>query len=228
MNFTNSTKSITPISIPYILYSSFKEMACLFSIITNLINIFVFVNPKLNNPIYSYMLTISTTNFIYMSLCLLGVIISTCTSCQLNTTYFGSFYTIASTFYFTSSLALFRILVEVCVSLSTYCTLKNFTWMNRVSYKLILPCLFIFSLIAYGQQPFSYEIVNTNINDMTFTTKTSWFGNTVMGKMWAIIQASTRIFLIVCVLSLLNSLNLYEFYKRFKGRKQSKYLIILK
>lgn len=204
-----------------------KVIICVFGILTNTINIFVFANPKLSSASYRCMLINSITNLSYLTINLMAVFFYLCNTCQSSTTYFAALFSILVFFYFSSCLAVFRIMIEIVLSLYTYCILTNrAAWIERVALKRLVYVLFVASLIIYGHQPFAYQInqratrFTQGDNDVkvVYTVKASEFGNSVIGKMCAIFQASIRIFLILVVLTFLNLLNLVSFRKRYENR----------
>jgi hypothetical protein len=194
-----------------------------FGTIANFINICVFLNPKLKDLSYTYMIAISSANLAYQGLLFVSTFFSICLICPTYQSYFSALYSLAIGLYFTSCLAIFRIAVEVTLSLHTYCVLTNRTnWITtRFSSKIILTSLFVASVLIYGQVPFANSIVATNTTELvvTYATQTNDFGNSVLGKTIAIVNTSTRLSLAVIVLTIVNVLNLIEFRKRFKSRR---------
>lgn len=219
MNSTNSS-TVNNANVIWV-YTWTKVLACFFGILTNLINTLVFANrKKLKNQNYVYMLSNSIVNLIYLIISLMGSFFTNCSVCDSSTTYFATLYSIGAIYYFTSCLAIFRILVEIVLSANTYCILTNSTWLSKLSPKLVLPILFVVALLVYAQQPFANQIFASSQGEK-YAIRASDFGNSVLGKTIAIIQASFRILLIVIVLNFLNIANLYKFRKRFNAKKYS-------
>lgn len=195
-------------------------------VLTNFINICIFISPKLKDISYKYMLVNSITNFFYLVFCFMGLFFSSCinVNCHSSQTLFATIYTISIINYFTSSLAIFRILIEVTLSLHTYCILTQQKWLTKVSYKLILLILFIISLLFYLEQLFAYSIVTIMSDDdeqrsVVYTSVDNSFGTSALGKSIAVVQFSVRLFLVVVVLTLLNIMNVVQFVRRFGHRK---------
>ncbi len=65
---------------------SIIPIVCVIGIITNLLNIIVFCNPKMKDPSFKFMLTISIANFFINSFSIYGFIIY-CDKCTLNRSY---------------------------------------------------------------------------------------------------------------------------------------------
>ena len=61
-------------------------IVCVIGIITNLLNIIVFLNPKMKDPSFKFMLTISFANFFINCFSVYGFIIY-CDKCTLNRSY---------------------------------------------------------------------------------------------------------------------------------------------
>lgn len=218
MNQTNSSSISKFSGLTWPLYARLVVACC--GIVTNAINIWVFLNPKLKDLSYNYMLISSVTNFFYLCISLMTVFFTFCINCQSSTAYLSTIYSIGFTFYFSSSLAFFRITIEVVLSLNTYCTLTNRNWLNKIPYKRIVFVLFAFALLIYGQQRFSYSIVQIKgPTGYAYSTQNSVFGDSDIGKFWAIGQSCVRLILAVFVITTLNVLNAIEFRKSSSQKK---------
>jgi hypothetical protein len=221
MNGTNFTTQQTSTSLSWTSWTQLSEL--LFGVLTNFANILVFLNPKLKDTSYTYMLVISITNLSYQGFLFVSTLFNSCVTCATYRSYFSALYNIAITSYFTSSLAIYRIAIECTLSFHTYCVLTRKNWTSRVSSKLILASLFVASLVIYAQLPFTSSIVSfsTNHNGTTtrFFSQSTDFGRSVLAKTIAIVNTSVRLFLAVIVLTILNVLNVIEFRKRFKSRR---------
>lgn len=187
----------------------------LLGIITNFINICVFLNPKLKDISYNYMLSNSITTFFYLIFLFMDSFFVVCINCQSSQTYFASIYNILINGYFTSCLAIFRILTDVTLSVRTLQILKNKKWLEKVSYKWILTIWFVFSLIFYAPQVFAYDICAKQSSIQSYYMVLNNFGRTIYYVIITNIETSIRLFLAVIVLGAVNVLNVVEFKKRF-------------
>lgn len=217
MNKTNFTEyfPIVPSDYIYLTWDlTFRLVVLGIGIVTNIINIAVFVNPRLKDDSYKYMLTNSVTNFFYLTITFIGVLLYNCTYCPSSQTYASVVFSIGLIFYVSSCLAIFRIVVEIALSVRTYLILTNKNY-ERISYRQIIPILFVISMLYYGQQPFIYDIVELRgpSGQVLYGSRTNLFGNSSFAKILVIVQFSVRIFLAVVVLSTVNSLNVFEFKK---------------
>lgn len=195
----------------------------LFGVLTNFINTCVLLSPKFTNSSYRYMLSNSITNFVYLSFLFMGAFFVACQNCLSSQTFFAACYTISIDTYFTSCLAFYRILVDITLAIRTLRILKNKKWLEKVSYKWILVCWFLFALIFYSPQPFSLNIYSWQ-NSMygsivLYYTDHNDFGESLVFKHITNVQTSIRLFCAVVVLSAINFLNVIEFKKRFIHHK---------
>lgn len=190
-----------------------------FGMITNFINICVFLNPKLKDTSYTYMLTISITNFFYQSFLFVSYVFMSIPITQ--STYFVNLYSIVVPQYLTVCLAIFRIIVEITLSLHTYCILINKNWMNRIPSKVLLPIFFLVSLLVYAQLPFTSAIGSSTDQNgiVTYFQQPTDFGISALAKTIGVINTLLRILLAVLVLTIVNVLNVIEFRKRFNSKR---------
>jgi hypothetical protein len=189
-------------------------------VLTNSIDISVFLNSRLKEASYRFMLSTSITNVFYLLLAFPDIYLSDCLDLKSSQTYFAAFFQIAIDTYLTSCLAIFRILVDVTLSLHTFRILINKNWFDQISNKHVLVILFATSLLYFAQEPFAYailEVVNgpNNTNHVHLALPND-FGNSLTYKWISILQYSNRIFMAVVVLTIVNVLNVFEFKKRFR------------
>jgi len=222
MNQTNAsnTTSTVPSDYSYLTWDLILRLVVLaIGMLTNTINIAVFLNKKLKDESYKYMLSNSITNFLYLSVTFIGVFLYNCTYCPSSQTYGAVIYSIGIIFYFSSCLAIFRIVVEIALSVRTYLILTNKSF-ERFNYKNILAILLFISLLYYGQQPFAYGVgeLSGPEDQVLYTAKANQFGNSPFAKTLIIVQFSVRIFLAVVVLSTVNCFSVIEFKKKLDAR----------
>lgn len=193
----------------------------LLGILTNFINICIFLNPKLDETSYRYMLSNSITNLLYLVFIFMATFFVGCLNCLSSQTYFAEFYRIFINDYFTSCLAIFRILIDITLSVRTLRVLKNKKWLENISYKWILIFWFLFSLIFYVPVAFAYAIYSMMSQSpiygsiQLFYADVNDFGNSLAYVVISNIETSVRLFLAVVVLSTVNVLNVIEFRRRF-------------
>lgn len=228
MNQSVLNNITTTLSPSVILLSGFtwsslsKVIVSGFSILTNLINIAVFLHPKLKDTSYKYMLLISISNFFYSLFSFINNITSTCTTCSTIGTFFAAFASLYLSLYAAAVLAFFRTTTECTVALYTYCILTNHAWLTpRVnSYKLIATGMFLFAATLYSFTLFGISIggvVDANGNTQFSSIRNS-FALSQYYSNFSIAVNSIRLSLVAFVLTALNILNLIEFRKRYKTR----------
>jgi hypothetical protein len=227
-SFNNSTTPFSIISlipIGFTWSSVSRVIVTAFSILTNFVNIIVFVNPKLKDPSYSYMLTIAISNFLYSIFTHIYVVTFYCLACATYNTYFSSLFSIYFGNYAAAALGLFRITIECMLSLNTLCILTNRTWLttfsqNSLKFFILISLFLISSAVLYSFVPFGHYI-GTYVDSKGNTRYTDSFSSFISSPFstnMSIAVGSLRILLIVLVECPLNILNVIEFRKRYGAK----------
>ena len=110
---------------------------CIFGFITNLINIIIFLNSKMKDISFKYLLAISFSDLLYL-FSLSYLFISQCVDCPLHNTYFTHLYDFIFFHYFAPCLAIFCIFTEIILSLILYSVLKNKTYLQSLNFYLVI------------------------------------------------------------------------------------------
>ena len=132
----------------------------LFGVLTNSLNTAVFLNSKMKDPTFKYMLAISVSNLFYTGLLSYGYL-SYCDDCQLSKAYSTQLYKVIVDYFFCSALTMFSILIEILMSIHRYFMLKNnVNCMGIMSYKWIMPLLFFVSVSIYVPVLFTFEVAS--------------------------------------------------------------------
>ncbi len=208
-------------------------IACIFGMITNGLNILVFLNTKMKDISFKYMLAISLSNFIYDFILVYAYFIY-CDNCYLFYSYNTQVYKIIVNNYLANSLAIFSSFVEIYLSIQRYYILKNIKSIFQTeSYKLVLFFILIISLVYYIPALFCYDIkakqtyyyINNNNNNFStinyqieYSTLLNSFGTSFVGKFVTITLVLIRILLCSVILTLINITNALEFRRRFYCR----------
>lgn len=191
------------------------------SLLSNLINLAVFLSPKLKDNIYMYMLVNSIVNIIYLSIGIPAIFFSFCTTCPLSMTYASQIAMIWLVLYMSNSLKFMHVLLQIVISARIYLILMNkqIDWLRP--WMVIATCAVV-SVVCFIPEPFLFEVAEmSDGRDTIFTTLPTNFGNSTIGEVILIVQFGARAFLAVLILGLINVLNLVEFRKRFKIRSVS-------
>lgn len=202
-------------------------IVCLFGVITNGLNIAVFMNAKMKDPTFKYMLAISISNFLYTGLLSYGYIVY-CEDCSLNRSYGTQVFKIIINNYLSSSLAIFSNLVEIYLSIQRYFILTNKNNLQSISYNLVIIIIFIVSSLYYINVLFCYDIIayeyvyDNKILLKSYSTALSDYSRSYSGKIITVSFVMIRIILSTVVLPSINALNLYLFRKIFKKKIESK------
>lgn len=192
----------------------------IFGVITNVLSVAVFLNPKLEDPTFKYMLATSFNDIIYLILTSYNIM-KYCAECPLYTSYFTQIYLIYINDYLTSSLAIFNILIDIVISFQRYFILLNKPYCQNISYKWVLFIIMVVSLVYYFPLIFFKDILVISNSTSSADVETKYaatknaLGNSNFGKITPIVLSVGRIFLGVGVLTFINIMNAYEFKKRF-------------
>lgn len=199
----------------------------IFGVITNVINVIVFLNPKLEDPTFKYMLATSVSDIVYLVLTTWNIF-KYCSECPLYSSFITQVYLIYLNDYLTSSLALFNILVDILISFQRYSILINKAHCLNVPCKWMLLILLTISLAYYFPLVFFKDILvisNTTVSNTSneyivkYAATKNKLGVSDVGRILPIAMTVGRIFLGVIVLTLINILNAYEFRKRFSKKR---------
>lgn len=129
-------------------------LICLFGLITNLLNMIVFVSiSKLKETLYKYMLINSIVDFFYLII-LSFISLSKCGSLcgMIGNSYLAKFYELYLFFYLSNVLCVFNSLIEICFTLNRYLAisdLKHKCKFEKLSFGVIVFMLFVVSSVWY-------------------------------------------------------------------------------
>jgi hypothetical protein len=197
---------------------------CGFGCLTNLISVLVFINPKMKDNSFKYLLAIAICNIFYLGLGSYSFLYI-CTGCPSQLSYFTNVYYNYVVHYVCSTLSIFCILADIYLSLLRYLVLKNKTFLQNISYLKVCPILFFISSLFYIAPMFLKEIkpikqikVNNTVVYTAYFAFDNSVGATPFGKTLPIVITSIRIILATVVLTSVNVLNALEFRKRYSKR----------
>ena len=202
-----------------------------FGAISNLINVIIFLNPKLKNQTYRLMLIISIANFFYLFFCAFQII-SDCGDCIISKSYLSKLYDLCIGDYLSSCLAIFIIFIEITISVKRYMILSNSLRFQTIPINFIIIILFSISILFYLPVLYLKNVqeinANSTTNEMVYKLIPSEFGKSSFGKSIPIILASIRLFLATIVMSTLNILTTIKFRKRLKLKFKRNILTVSK
>jgi hypothetical protein len=216
---------------------------CLFGFFTNLINIIVFLNPKMKDISFKYLLATSVSDLFYLFLLSYSFIVQ-CSDCPLHNTYFTQFYDFVIFHYINASLAIFCIFTDIVLSLLRYSILKNkYYFIQSLKHYKLIGFLFLLSFIYYSPLLFFKKIIQNNNNNnnsnsnqnnysnnetlliskdyIEYSEVNNSIGSSIYGQITPIILQSIRIILAMFVLTGINMLNVIEFRKRYSNRSET-------
>lgn len=149
--------------LPYV----HMPLLCLFGVLTNALNILVFVNHQMKDVSFKYMMAISISDLFYLAILSISFI-SYCDDCSINRKYSLQMYVFYLDQYLTRCMAIFNILAEISLSIQRYMVLINKPFIKKRTHKWLLLILFLFSLVYYFPMLFFKHIVyNEYQNNMT-------------------------------------------------------------
>ncbi len=213
----NSTSVHITNALPLSFYLSL--IVSIFGVVTNLLNIFVFLSNRANmkHQIFTFMLAISSVDLAYCAL-LTYKSWSTCEICQLYTVYFTQLYTIIVFDYITSCLAIFNILIDIIVSFERYLIVVNSRYLRRISTQAVIWFVGVFSLLYYSPVLFMKSIEAIENSSESFRLVLTSFGRSILAKIVLIVLQSVRIFLSVLLLPTINILTAVQLKRVVKVR----------
>lgn len=197
-------------------------LICLFGILTNILNIAVFLHPKMKDVSFKYMLALAVSDVLYLSFLSASFIIY-CKNCVASQTIGYVIYFIVIFYYLTGSLALFDILIENFLSIQRYLLIQNKPFPTLISYKLIIIILCSISFIICLIVPFCFEIIETKTsNKYLYSIVKNRLCKTSNGKFTIIIFGFLRLGLGTGLLSLLNVLNVIALKNRLQTKLKNR------
>ena len=121
---------------------------CVFGVITNIINIIVFLSPKLTDRSFRYMLANSISCIIYLGFFIIDfwVLKEFCADCEISKTKYSQIFFFLVDDYFSSVCAFFCIITDLVLTLERLFIVKNKNYLSRYDYKYILFFCLLFSL----------------------------------------------------------------------------------
>ena len=191
---------------------------CSFGILTNALNIFVFVNARLKEQIFKYMLTMSIIDLFY---CILAITESfvLCHSCSFYNTIYRQICFIYILQYFQSCLAIMNIFIELIISMERYMIVRNSKYLHSISAKIVLSTLCFISLCYYLPVLYVLDIRLESESDVYSTSNTE-FGNTRSGMVIMLLLQLVRILLTILFLPILSVLTVVMMRRNFNKRGQ--------
>ena len=214
-------------------FSLSRTIAHTLGILTNGICVAVFLNPKMKDISFKYMLTQSINDCIYFSILAFNLL-SVCSIDEVRTSL-GIYLYFMISYLVSSILAIFYIFIEIWLSLNRYLMLKNKKSLDKLfSFKKTLFFIAILSFIYYFPQAFLYEIKSSK--NFTLTNKTiyshehSTFSKTNFGQILFIFLEVLRIFMNSLLVPFINILFMIEHRKRSnkKAEIRAKYNVASK
>ncbi len=196
--------------------------------ITNALNIAVFLNSKMKDITFKYMLVISISNFFYCVF-MSSIMILFCDRCSLNQTYIVQYFRIIVYYYLSYSTHFFVSLCEIFVSSHRYLIIRYTTISKKFSDLSVIILLFLFSFLIHLNEIFSYKFVQTNYySNLTlnsvFTTERNEFGLSTFGRIIFSVQAAIKLLISNVLLIAINIGIIYEFNKRIKAKIKTKHI----
>ena len=204
---------------------------CLFSIVTNLINIKVFYALKSKNIIYKYMLYNSLSNVAYLLTVVFVFVIKCGRFCEdLKDSYIAKVYHQYIFIFLSNSLGLFCLFTEIVISMQRIIFIKNVSRKWCCSINFVLIGLLVFSFAFNLPHVFLAQIkpvyISHSNNTDTVKRKLVYvrepiqiFKKNASIKFLLGFQVGFRLLLSLILLSTLNYLTYFYFKKRASKKK---------
>ena len=195
---------------------------CLFGILANCVNIFVFYYSGLKEKTFKYFLTISILDLTYLNIFALFFILKLVG--VIKGTYMGYMYQHFLIEYIASCLAMFVILLDVTNSLERYCILKNKTFLKEICFTKVFAVLFLISFVIYAPELFSKNIKSTLFMPLSkrefylHSAELSSFGKSQIFGVFIKSVWVSRIILSSVILTTINLMCALQLVSRFRRR----------
>ena len=195
---------------------------CLFSLITNTINLIVFYSIRSRNLIYKYMLYNSSLDQLYLVIVFFVFIIRCGQFCEIKNSYFAMFYAQYFYMYAANSISLFSIFIEISMLIQRYNFLTNKIFLEKINKKFLFFCLLVFCFVYHLPQLTTFEIkqVHSTANSSSNSFRESIYIRENVTKFKSVFmrnllafQTGTRLILILIMIYFLNRLSLILFKK---------------
>lgn len=196
---------------------------CFLGTFTSILNIIIFLNKKLKDQTYNYMLVISMVDFAYITIIGFEITFKCGSFCDiLKNSYATQVYTLWFADYLTSCLAIMNILIELFVSIQRLFIILNKKFLQNVSFRIVLILISLVSIVYYIPVLFVRKIAHDpslNIFKIVFTE----FGDSNFGKSVPSVLSMIRLFFVLVCLSIVNFITFIEFKKHFSKKKKLKF-----
>ena len=211
----NSTTTQSP---PVVLFdwTAYLRMSfCFIGVISNLVNLSVFLSPELKDASYKFMMIKTISNIVYLSVAITTEIFSYCSKCSWFSTYSAQLFFIIGGMILPGLLTVFRLLIELSVSTYTSCILINRPWPGKYTHFWVILACIALSVGFYMPNAFYYTVIMYD-TDMFLAWPTSFYA-TNAAKIITLVQMFTRVILAILIIPSINFLNLVMFKKRFQN-----------
>lgn len=221
-NYTNSnfstnlnSKNEVSGSIPWYLY--FNTVISFLGIIANIICSLIFLNQKLTDQAYRFMLIISVSSIFYLSFSSFYIIVDCRDNCKVSKTFTANLFEMYIKEYFTSCLAFFIVLIEILLSVKRFLILSCSFRHKTISIKYLPFICLGFSFLLYSPELFIKKIIQV---ENGYTLCKTNFGKSKSGSYYPIVVSFLRVFLATVFLSILNILTALKFKLQMNKKKK--------
>ena len=207
------------------LYTKLIYSACIFSIITNIINIAVFSHSSLRDTTYNFMMVVAITDlcyccFAFESFTLSNICGSYTFICGSYTQYIALINERIIADFLSSCLAIYSISSEIFLTVQRIFIIRNINFLKDLTVKKVGPIIASISAIYYLPTWFFYGTKESGVV-YTFKNQTyieyvrysTDFGKSVTGTYLGLVMQIGRIVLVLGVLLVLNIVSIIFFHK---------------
>jgi hypothetical protein len=188
---------------------------CLFSLITNTINMIILTKLKKHNIIYRFLYSKSFVNAVYLFCCFFVFLFKCGPYCKtLKDSFIVKLYQLYIFNYFTSCLGLFSLFVEILISLCRFFTITRIDCLRKLNTNLIVFFFLFISFLFYVPNLILFKTskINNNVSSTEKYTIEFRSNNTIVfAQILDAINVSVRGFLIVLLIVAINFLSFYKF-----------------
>ena len=201
-----------------------------FGLITNGLNMFIFLKCHQQDITHKYLFINSIAEFLYLLSCFFSVLAKCGNYCKIGNTYFAKVYDLVILQFLTSSVAIFIILIDTFISYQRYLIISNKKSFKNFSFKSVVISFCVLSILIYFPTLFAYSINIVNksqfnngssfnlITEEIFIIERNTFGKSLIGKILLVCIAGIRSLLFFIVLFIINISTLHKFKKRMDSK----------
>ena len=218
---TNSSGNAVIVDV---LFTFIVPPICFVSLLTNLVNVYVFIKMRHLNIIYKFLLCKSASNTIYLCICMFIFVAKCGRFCSFDNSYMAKAYELYLFTYVASVLGFVDLLIEIFILLQRFFLLKNKPFLEKKNVFIVIVPLLMFATILYLPTIFLLKISRLS-SDFGFDIyEIKPVQKNLYEIMVILLNGVFRISLMLILIILLNMVGFFIFKHRLAKRNQDPHL----